>query len=115
MAPSLQLGEYKPMKHESMKHGAVVTKTAFAALRLCPRGTVSRLCRRGMPVQPDGTVDREGWVRSWSDFELLCIHEAGHTGAAAAIGLYPQWVAVGKADEVQGGGWDRQHALVLRL
>lgn len=57
MAPSLQLGEYKTMKHESMKHDASVTKAAFAALLDCPRGTVSRLCRRGMPVRSDGAVN----------------------------------------------------------
>lgn len=56
-------------------------------------------CATRRARRPDG----EGWVRSWSDFELLCIHEAGHTVAAAALGLYPQWVAVGKPETVPGG------------
>jgi hypothetical protein len=47
--------------------------------------------------------DREGWVRTWSDFELLCMHEAGHVVAAAAVGFSPKWVIVGKPERVPGG------------
>lgn len=48
-----------------MKQTDVVTKAAFAALLECPRGTVSRLCGRGMPVRPDGkvnTVEALRWI-----------------------------------------------------
>jgi hypothetical protein len=73
------------MKQASMKQ-SVVTKAQLARELDCPRGTVTRLCQRGMPTRPDGRLDRlaslqhiadstsgfnGGWTGNWRGKEDL--------------------------------------------
>lgn len=46
-----------------MKQPEVVTKAQLAAELDCPRGTVSRLVKRGLPVRKDGRLNRLATLR----------------------------------------------------
>jgi hypothetical protein len=53
---------FKTMKQVTMKQVAI-TKAALAAELDCPRGTITRLCQRGMPTLKDGRLNRAETLR----------------------------------------------------